>query len=266
MVASAVSLYAGAAIAVGLFAAFPAVVVAWFRIAGAAVLLVALRRPALRAFWGRSGYQAAAFGVVTMAMNMTFYQAISHIPLGTAVAIEFIGPVLVAAWGSRRRRDWLALALAVVGVVVISGAVWSTNAVGILWALTAGMMWAAYIVLGSRIAGDAARSRTSVAVGFTWAAVLAMPMVWLLWPDASGVGNVKLAVLILGLGLLSAALPYSLDQVVLRMAGAGYFALLQAILPMVATIIGALFLAQWLSAAEVIGVVLVIAAVALRKP
>lgn len=147
------------------------------------------------------------------------------------------------------------------GVVIISGAVWSTNGAGILWAFAAGSMWAAYIVLGSKIAGQG-----SVAVGFSWAAVAGLPLVWWLWPEGPAVGGLELLGLIMGLGLLSAALPYSLDQVVLRMAGTAYFALLQAILPMVATVMGAVFLAQWLSWIEVAGVLMVVAAVALRRP
>ncbi|QCB28789.1 hypothetical protein CENDO_07575 [Corynebacterium endometrii] len=90
-----------------------------------------------------------------------------------------------------------------------------------------------------------------MAVGFSWAAVAGIPLVWWLWPEGRVVGGLELLGLIMGLGLLLAALPYSLDQVVLRMAGTAYFALLRAILPMVATVMGAVFLAQWLSWIEV---------------
>ncbi|NLF91809.1 MAG: EamA family transporter, partial [Corynebacterium marinum] len=149
MIASSLSLYAGAAVAVGLFDQFPPVVVAWLRIAAAALILLVLHRPGPRSFTR----QAVGYGVATLGMNMTFYEAIARLPLGTAVAVEFLGPVLVAAVGSRSVRDWLALALAAVGVVTISGAVWSTAATGLLFALAAGAMWAIYIVVGSRIVG-----------------------------------------------------------------------------------------------------------------
>lgn len=152
MIASSLSLYAGAAVAVGLFDQFPPVVVAWLRIAAAALILLVLHRPGPRSFTR----QAVGYGVATLGMNMTFYEAIARLPLGTAVAVEFLGPVLVAAVGSRSVRDWLALALAAVGVVTISGAVWSTAATGLLFALAAGAMWAIYIVVGSRIVGGRA--------------------------------------------------------------------------------------------------------------
>ncbi|AGF72884.1 hypothetical protein A605_09410 [Corynebacterium halotolerans YIM 70093 = DSM 44683] len=266
MVVSGVSLYAGAAIAVGLFEVFPPVVVAWFRMAAAAVILVVFNRPRLRDFIGETGFRAAVYGIVTMGMNMTFYEAIARLPMGTAVAIEFLGPIVVAAFGSRSVRDWGALILAAAGVLVISGASWATSADGILFALLAGALWAGYIVAGSRIAGDAATSRTSIATGFAWAAVVGLPLILWLWPTTVDMSAMQVVGLAAGLGLLSAAIPYSLDQVVLRMAGSAYFALLQAILPLVAAVIGAFALGQWLSWAELAGIVFVVAAVALRRP
>lgn len=266
MVVSGASLYIGAALAVGLFEVFPPLVVAWFRIAGASVILLALHRPRLSAFLGKNGARAASYGLATLAMNMTFYEAIARLPMGTAVAIEFLGPILVAAVGSRSVRDWLALLLAGVGVLVISGAVWSDSATGLFFALAAGGFWALYIVVGSRIAGDAGSSWSSMTAGFTWAAVLTLPLLIWRWPENPDMGGITLIGLIAGLGLLSAAIPYSLDQVVMRMAGPSYFALLQAILPIVAAVIGAFALGQYLSIAELVGIVLVVAAVALRRP
>lgn len=261
MAVAGTSLYFGAAIAVGLFEVFSPVVVAWFRVAGAAVLLAVVHRPSISAFMGRAGWRAATYGVATMVMNMAFYEAIARIPMGTAVAIEFLGPIVVAAVGSKSVRDWAALVLAGAGVLVISGAVWSDSAAGIGFALAAGTAWALYIVVGARIG-----TWDAMTAGFSWAAVAAAPvMVWL-WPDDPGLAAPSLVGLILGLGLLSAAIPYSLDQVVLRMAGASYFALLQAVLPIVAAVVGALVLRQWLSLPELAGIGLVVCAVALRRP
>ena len=265
MAVSGASLYAGAAIAVGLFENFSPVIVAWFRVAAAGVILLILNRPKLRAFGGVAGRNAAIYGVMTMAMNMAFYQSLNHIPMGTAVAIEFLGPVVVAAWGSRRARDWIALFFAAAGVLVISGATWSDNAVGIMWALAAGLFWAGYILISSHIAADKENSRASMSVGFSYAGLLALPVMLLIWPEDPGLPGITVLGLAAGLGLLSAAIPYSLDQVVLRMAGSSYFALLQAILPVVAAIVGALALGQWLTTAEIIGIVLIIIAVGLRR-
>ena len=268
MVVSGLSLYAGAAVAVGPFAQFPPVVVAWFRIAAAGFILAVLARPRVRDFLGWPGFHAAVYGVVTMGMNMVFYQAIHSVPLGTAVAIEFLGPVAVAAWGSRNCRDWLALGLAVAGVLIISGATWTTAGAGLLWALAAGALWALYILAGSRVAAAAADgrgTRTTMAVGFCWAGLAGVPLVAVLWPSSLSLGGGAVVGLALALGLLSAAIPYSLDQVVLRMAGSAYFALLQAILPLVAAVVGAVALRQWLTLPEIAGIGLVVAAVTLRR-
>ncbi|ANE04391.1 multidrug DMT transporter permease [Corynebacterium crudilactis] len=268
MVLNGVSLYAGAALAVGLFEDFSPALVAWMRIAAAAVILLVLYRPAVRNFLGQTGFYAALYGISTLAMNITFYEAIARIPMGTAVAIEFLGPIAVAALGSRTVRDWFALILAGVGVLVISGAQWSSNSVGVMFALAAALLWAIYIIAGNRIAGDASSSRMGMAVGFTWAAVLSFPLALWWWP---GMGSTDLSViqiigLALSLGLLSAVIPYGLDQVVLRMAGRSYFAVLLAILPISAALMGALALGQMLSWAELVGIVLVVVAVALRRP
>ena len=261
MIASGVSLYAGAAVAVGLFDVLPPLIVAWFRISAAALILLVLVRPRLRDF--RSA-PALVYGVATMGMNMSFYEAIARLPLGTAVAVEFLGPVLVAALGSRSLRDWGALVMATLGVLVISGAVWSSAAVGLGFALLAGGLWAVYIVVGSRIA--VTTPRTSMTAGFTMAAVLALPFMMWLWPADVPTPATTLFGLALGLGVLSAVIPYTLDQVVMRMAGPASFALLQALLPVVAAILGALALGQWLSVAEAVGIALVVAAVAVRRP
>ena len=266
MAVSGISLYIGAALAVGLFDQFPPVVVAWFRVAAAGLILWAFFRPSLRSFTGRPAVVATIFGVATMAMNMTFYLAIQSIPLGTAVAIEFIGPVIVAAWGSRLVRDWVALGLAIAGVLVISGATWSTNATGILWALAAGVFWAGYIIVGSKISISSATSRASLPVGFTYAGLIGLPLAIWLWPSSLDLAAPTVVGLAAGLGLLSAAIPYSLDQVVLRLAGSSYFALLQAVLPLVAALVGAIALQQWLSLSELLGIVLVMCAIVLRKP
>lgn len=266
MAVSGVSLYVGAALAVGLFDQFPPVVGAWFRVATAGLILWVFFRPSLRSFTGRPALAATIFGLATMAMNMTFYQAIHSIPLGTAVAIEFIGPVIVAAWGSRLVRDWIALGLAIVGVAVISGATWASSATGILWALGAGVFWAGYILAGSRISANSTTSRASLVVGFIYAGLIGLPLAFYLWPTSLDMAAPTVIGLAAGLGLLSAAIPYSLDQVVLRLAGPSYFAILQAILPLVAALVGAIALQQWLSLSELLGIVLVMCAIVLRNP
>ena len=256
MIASGLSLYAGAALAVGLFERFPPTIVAWFRVAAAGVVLLVVVRPARWEFTRRVGLVAGVFGCVTMGMNMVFYEAIAELPLGTAVAM---GPIVVAAWGSRSIRDWLALLLAGGGVLLMSGARWSASPRGVIFALLAATLWAIYIVLGARIA-TAGSSNGRLTVGFCYATVVGLPLVAVLWPHGAGVPLPT----VVGLGILSAAIPYSLDQVVLRMAGPSYFAILLALLPLTAALLGAVALGQSLSIAEMVGIVAVVGAVVVR--
>jgi inner membrane transporter RhtA len=194
--------------------------VAVLRMLGAAVVLLAWRRPPAPAWRGARLLRAAAFGLATAGMNIAFYEAIARLPLGTAVAVEFCGPVAVAAVASRRPRDVAAVVLAAVGVALIADVRWSGSPSGVLWALAAAALWAAYIVLGKRVAG---------------------------------------------VGVLSSVVPYVLDQVVLRRVGQARFAVLLALLPATATIVGLIALRQVPSPLEGVGIAAVVVAVALRS-
>jgi inner membrane transporter RhtA len=263
-VLSGISMYAGAAIAVGLFSVATPSGVAWLRCLGAAVVLLAWRRPGRAAWRGRKLLLATAFGLVTAGMNVLFYEAIARLPLGTVVAIEFAGPVLVAAVGSRTRRDVLALLLATAGVVCIANVTLSGSALGVFFALAAAAAWAGYIVLGKRVAlGDSVGSGIdSLAIGFGIATVLLSPL-------ALGTGAVwdspHLLVLGVGVGVLSTVVPYGLDQVVHRRVGRARFALLLALLPVTAGVLGFVLLAQVPSLPEALGTLAVVAGVALRS-
>ncbi len=172
--------YYGAALAVGLFTIVSAPSVAWWRIAVSAAMLLIWRRP-WRQHWSRRGLAAAAlFGVVLTTMNISFYIAIDHLPLGTAVAIEFLGPVAVAAIGGRGWRERLSIVLAAAGVVALAGVSlqggWTHGAVvGLLAILLSAVSWAGYILIGRRVAtsGDGI---SSLAIGMTAGAILYCPL------------------------------------------------------------------------------------------
>ncbi|MGH3432577.1 MAG: EamA family transporter, partial [Thermocrispum sp.] len=149
-VLSGTSLYLGAAMAVWLFDVATPSGVAWLRCLGAAMVLLAWRRPPKAAWRGKPLLLAGTFGVVTAVMNVVFYEAIARLPLGTAVAVEFVGPVAVAAAGSRRRRDVVALVLVAGGVLLIADVQLRGSPLGVAFALTAAAAWAGYIVLGRR--------------------------------------------------------------------------------------------------------------------
>ena len=166
----------GAAIGVFLFDTTEPATVAWLRAAAAAVALLAWRRPWRRRWSRRQAGVALMFGLVTIGMNIAIYEAISRIPLGTAVAIEFLGPTAVAALGSRRRRDFAAVGLACVGVLLLAGVEFDANLTGVLFALVSAAMWAGYILLGKRVA-DTGDGLDSLAVGMSLAAVILAPAI-----------------------------------------------------------------------------------------
>ncbi|HEY3259954.1 MAG TPA: EamA family transporter, partial [Pseudonocardiaceae bacterium] len=191
-------MYVGAAIAVLLFDELSPSVVAWLRLVGAAALLLAWRRPGRAAWHGRRLLLAVGFGLATALMNLAFYEAIARMPMGTAVAIEFCGPVAVAALGSRGRRDIGALALAAVGVLLIADVQWSGSPAGVLLALTAATLWAGYIVLGKRVARGGT-GLDDLAVGMAAGAALLSPLAIDAGPALS---SPRLLLLAVGVGVL----------------------------------------------------------------
>jgi len=256
-----VSMYLGAAAAVWLFDELDPAAVAWLRQLGAAVVLLAWRRPGKASWRGRTFWLAAVFGLVTAGMNIAFYEAIHRLPLGTSVALEFVGPVLVAAFGSRTVRDIGALLLVVLGVALIADVQWSGSTLGVLFALSAAVLWAGYIVLGKRVA-SAGLGVDGLAVGFAVATVLLSPL-------ALGTGpawtSPRLLVLGIGVGVLSTVVPYVLDQLVLRRMGQAAFALLLALLPVTATLIGLVVLRQVPTLPEALGILAVAGGLTLRS-
>lgn len=276
---SGLAQYGGAALAVGLFAVVPAPTVAWLRIAVAALVLLAWRRP-WRARWTRADLGAAAlFGVVLAAMNVSFYVAIDVLPLGTAVAIEFLGPVAVAAVTGRTWRERLGIVVAAAGVVALAGVELSTGGEdsvrGLVAIGIAAACWAGYILLGRRVAQGARRPAaaphgdtrpapdgiTSLAVGMTAGALVGAP--FLAGSAAPVLTDAGLALAVVGIAVLSSVVPYAIEQVVLRRVTAATFAVLLAMLPATAAVVGAVALRQWPHGWEVVGLLCVSVAIVL---
>lgn len=257
--------YYGAALAIGLFAVMPAMTVAWLRIAASAVVLMLLRRPWRQPWTRRELLASAVFGVVLAGMNISFYLALDHLPLGTAVAMEFIGPVAVAAVAGKSWRDRLGIGLAAAGVVLLAGVTisdgWNRGVViGLIAILGSAVGWAGYIVLGQRIATKR-DGLDSLAVGMTVGAVLFAPLfVGTVGPAVSSPGKIAI---VFGIAVLTSVIPYGLDQIVLKKVPAAQFAILLALLPVTAAIIGAVALRQLPEIPEVLGMLLVSTAIAL---
>lgn len=259
---SALSQYAGAAIAVGLFDEVAPRTVAWFRVMGAAVALLAVSPGFHRGWTRRDLAGAAVFGVATALMNLFFYLAIDRIDLGKSVAIEFLGPIAVAAAMTRSVRNAIALLLAVIGVVTLGGVELGDNTLGLVFILVSSAMWAAYIVFGSRVA----RVRPGVAglgVGLAIGTVVTTPI------GAPGSGHVWLTPTLLLLcaatGVFSNAIGYGIDQYVLRRIPIRRFSVLLATLPVTAVFVGWVALGQRPSPLDGFGIALVLVGVAVQQ-
>ena len=247
-------MYVGASVAVGVFDEVPPESVAWLRIVATAVVLAIVTRP-WRDRWSRHELiSAGAFGVAIAGMNVTFYLALARVHLGSTVAIEFIGPIAVAAWTARSRAAVSALALAGGGVALL-GVGLSTDWIGVAWALAAGACWGGYVVLGAAVSGQRGGAG-GLAVAMAFAAIVAAPVGA---PGSeSAWTSVRLLVLCAAVGLLSSLVPYAIDQHVLRRVSRGEFATMLAILPVTATVVGRVGLAQRPRWFEVVGIVAVV--------
>ncbi len=266
--------YVGAGVAVGLFDRMPVVSIAWTRIAIAAVVLIILLRP-WRRHWTRSTWwRAVAFGTVLAGMNISFYLALEHLPLGTAVAVEFIGPVAVGALTGRGWRDRAAIALAAVGVVLIVGVTLDAGgkdaAIGLFWILLAAAGWAGYIMLGRKVATPAPGEPSgleSLSVSMAAGAVVFAPIgvLGMVSGGAAPIADLHLMLLLVVVAVFSSVLPYGIDQIVLRHAPTARFSVLLSVYPATALLVGAVMLAEIPTLVEGIGLVAVSAAIALTS-
>lgn len=230
----------GVAASVGLFEQIGAAGAAWLRLAWAGVLLGLAVRP-WRASLSRSGLLTCiVLGVVTAAMTLLFMAAVTRLPLGTASALEFLGPLGVAiVRGRAAARAWAVVAGS--GVLLLTEP-WhgGTDAVGVCFALAAAGCWAAYILLTQR-AGDEATGLTALAISMPVAAVVATVVVG---PSVIGAISWQLMLVGLGLALLLPIIPFSLELLALRRLTTAAFGTLMSLEPAIALVIGLFALGQ----------------------
>lgn len=281
-VVGAIAQYLGAALAVRLFDQLSPAGVAWLRVGFAAAVLWLWRRPQWRRWPAQRRLAVAAFGMVLAAMNLCFYLAVQRLPLGTAVAIEFSGPIVVAAFGTRTTRSVASLALAVLGVLLLADVQWSASPSGVALALGAAALWAGYILLAAAVAGrPAGEVGGADAVGAAGAqggadgagldglacslvvgsAFIGPPGIAALWFSRPSLAVIVGCALV---GLLSNVIPYGLDVIVLPRLSAAQFALLLSLLPATATVVGVVVLRQIPTGIELVGLAAVVSAVILR--
>jgi inner membrane transporter RhtA len=265
-VVSAIFHYLGPAFAVLLFARIDVLGVAWLRIASAALIFAGWRRPwrVWRTLDRRTVRLLAAWAVVLALMNSCFYLAIDRLPLGTVAAIEFVPVIALAAIGTRTVRNGIALLLAVGGVALLTDVRLTTEAWGFVFAAANAALFAAYIVLGHRVAqSPSVRGIDGLALSMLIAAVVAVP-IGLSDALPALADPIALAAAV-GVGVLSSVIPYVCDQLAMARLSRGTYALLISLLPATATIIGVLVLTQIPTPLEALGVGLVIAGVATRR-
>jgi inner membrane transporter RhtA len=265
-VVSAVFHYLGPAFAVLLFARIDVLGVAWLRIASAALIFALWRRPwrAFKRLDGPGRRLLVQWGAVLAVMNACFYLAIDRLPLGTVAAIEFLPVILLAAFGARTPRNAAALALAVPGVYLLTDVQLSGQPLGVAFAAANAVLFALYIVLAHRVAQhDDIAGIDGLAASMLVAAVVVTPLGG--WEVLPAFGDPVAILAGIGVGVSSSVIPYVTDQLAMRRLARATYALMVSLLPATATVIGVVVLAQIPTAAEIAGVALVVAGVALHR-
>ncbi|PJJ03847.1 inner membrane transporter RhtA [Streptomyces sp. 2333.5] len=253
-----VSLQFGSSVAVLLFPRAGALGVVTLRLVVAALVLLVVCRPKMRGYTRGDWATVLAFGVALAGMNSLFYQAIDRIPLGAAVTLEFLGPLILSVATSRRMLSLVWAALALGGVVLLGREGFDgLNLAGAAFALAAGGLWAAYILLSART-GQRFPQADGLALAMTVAALLSLPL------GVVSAGGALLDPVTLGLGaavaLMSSVLPYTLELLALRKLPASGFAVMMSLEPAAAATAGFLVLHQALGWAEVLAIGLVVVA------
>ncbi len=254
------SIQIGSALAVKVIDSVGVFEALWLRTAFAALILV-LARPRSLLRLPPKGHRLplAALALVLFIMNLSFYAAISRIPVGIVVAIEFLGPLGVAVIGTRRRLDWLWIVLAGLGVVVLAGPSGAATGLGLLLALAAGVCWGLYLLLAKRLVTgmDPLSVTALMMVGAT---ILATPLL--------AIDGVKLAghwdAVALGIviAVMSSAFPYWLEMVAIRRVRAATYGVLLSIEPAIAALAALVVLGQRISPLEAAAMAAVMAAAA----
>jgi inner membrane transporter RhtA len=257
-VGSAVFHYLGPSFAVLLFARVQPLGVAWLRIASAALIFFLWKRRV------RVTRLLVAWAAVLAVMNCCFYLAIDRLPLGTVAAIEFLPVIVLAALGARTPRNVGALVLAVPGVYLLTDVQLAAEPLGIAFAFANAVLFALYIVLAHRVSRQRGMSGIDgLASSMLIAALIATPLAG--WAALPALDDPVAIAAGIGVGVTSSVIPYICDQLAMAKLPRATYALMVALLPATATVIGVIVLAQIPSVIEVVGVGLVVAGVAVHR-
>ncbi|MBV8256256.1 MAG: EamA family transporter [Actinobacteria bacterium] len=255
---AATSVQGGAAVAKSLFPQLGPPGVVFLRLLFGGLALWAITRPQLRERPRRELGLLIVLGVVLVSMNLTFYESLDRLPLGVAVTVEFLGPLAVAVLGSRRPLDLVWVGAAGAGVALLAnGGGKAVHPLGLVLAAVAGLFWACYILLGVRV-GRAFSGASGLAPAMLLGAALAAP-----WGIVSAGGHLRDAQLVgagVGVGLLSSALPWSMELEALRRLPPHVFSVVLSLEPAVAAVAGVVFLHEHLRARAWLAIALVVLA------
>ena len=263
---SAIFHYLGPSLAILLFTRVDVLGVAWLRIASAAAIFAVWRRPwrLVRTLDSGQLRLMLALGAVLAAMNSLFYLAVDSLPLSTVGAIEFLGTVLLAIIGTRTRRNALALALTTGGVALITAIRLTGHPLGFVFAFGNCVLFMLYVTLGHRMASTgASKGIARLAASMLVAAVVATPVG--LAGALPAFGHPVLLAAGAGVGVCSSVIPYVTDQLAMARLPRATFALMLALLPVFATIIGAIVLRQLPTGQDIAGIACVAAGVAIHN-
>ncbi len=257
VILSIASIQFGAAVAKGLFPILSAQGIASLRLLFAALILLIAFRP-WRDRLSLEGYKSCAlYGLCLGTMNLLFYLALARIPLGVAVALEFVGPLGVALLYSRRAIDFLWGILACLGFALLLPIhAFSENLdwTGVILALSAGVCWGLYILAGAKV-GRVASPKTASAIGMLVAAFIVIPFG--AYEEGIGLFNLDVLPLAFAVALLSSAIPYTLEMIALGKIPAKSFGILMSLEPAFATIFGFLYLGEALSFIQILAIIAV---------
>jgi inner membrane transporter RhtA len=249
----------GTAVAVRVISSVGIVEALWLRSAIAAVLLLIVRPRSMRLPKGRDRASIGFLVLALLAMNLSFYGAISHASVGIVVAIEFLGPLAIAVMGTRRAIDLIWIVLAGGGVALLAGPSSSVSGLGLALSLVAAASWAAYLLLAKR----AVRNMDPLAVTTLMLVGSSLLLTPVLSIDGFQIAGHSSALALGALvALLSSAFPYFLEMVALRMVRASIYGVLLSIEPAIAALAGWVILSQRLSVIEIVAMVAVMAAAA----
>jgi inner membrane transporter RhtA len=258
VVGAATSVQAGASVAKSLFPQIGPPGVVWLRLLFGSIALWVVARPELRSRPWRELRLVFVLGVVLVSMNVSFYESIDRLPLGIAVTVEFLGPLAVAIVASRRKLDLVWVALAALGVALLAaGGGKDVHALGLALAALAAVFWALYITVSVPI-GKAFPGASGLAPAMLFGALLITP-----WGIATSTGHLNDPQVIgaaVGVGLLSSALPWSLELEALRRLPTSVFGVTLALEPAIAALAGLLFLHEHLHRRSWAAIVLVVVA------